>query len=181
MDRFERFRNYLLGHPEACQVAARLVRDGVSFPQVFKALVVYAEGWSIAEGRKKRGQADRAIVNRGVRENGVSPELGRWLIARAELAHATNGLGRVHNTDSLIWLHTYLEVVTGRRITMSELAYLIEAGNHALGRRPVDVDPKSVEAELRRHRSQKENALFLKLIREDISKNLENLRSKTSH
>jgi hypothetical protein len=169
MLRFELFLEYLSGHPEACEVGARLTRDGADLHRVFSALIVYIEGWSIAGDRKKRGKAHRAIVNAGVRKHGVSPEVGRWLLDRAELAHATNGLGQVRNLDSLAWLQLYLGHVTGRRVTMGELAYLVEAANHALGRKATYVDPNTIAHELRRHRQK--NPRFIQILKSDVSRN----------
>jgi hypothetical protein len=174
MVRFQRFVDYLSDHPEACEVAARLRREGTDLHRVFAALMVYVEGRSIAKERKKRGKTLRGIVNRGVRDHGVSPEVGRWLLDRAELAHATDGLGLVHNLDSLAWSHIYLELVTGRRVTMGELAYLVQGANHALGRQPKGqpsyVDPNAIGHELRRYRQK--NPRFIQMLRADISRNL---------
>ena len=91
--------------------------------RVFAELMVYAENRSIAPERKRRGKKHREIVNRSVREHGLAPEVARWMLDRSELAHSTNGLSRVHNVDSLAGLVIYLEAVTARRVTMSELAY----------------------------------------------------------
>jgi hypothetical protein len=171
MDKFERFIGYLADHPEACEVGARLKREGVDLRKVFAATVTYIQGRTIAAERKKRGKATRAIINEGVRDHGVSSAVGRWLLDRAELAHAVNGLGLVHNLDSLAWLHLYLESVTRRRVAMGELAYLVQAANHALRRRqPTYVDPNSLAHELRRYK--KKNPRFLEILKADIARNL---------
>ena len=178
MLRFERFLEYLSGHPEACEVGARLKREGADLHQVFSALIIYIEGRSIAAERKKRGKTHRAIVNAGLRKHGVSPEVGRWLFDRAELAHATNGLGQVQNLDSLAWVQFYLEHVTARRVSSGELGYLIQAANFAMGRRPkiqsrdfdpLVVDPNSIAHALRRYRQK--NKAFMEILKADISRN----------
>jgi hypothetical protein len=173
MVRYERFLEYLAGHPEASEVGARLKREGADLHRVFSALVVYIEGRSVADERKKRGKTTRTIINAGVRQHGVSPAVGRWLLDRAELAHATNGLGHVQNLDSIVWTHLYLEHVTGRPISMGELAYLVQAALHALGRRPkgeaVYTDPNSLAHAIRRYRTR--NKAFLEILIADISRN----------
>lgn len=174
MDKFNKFIGVLAAHPEACEVAARLKRDGADLVRTFTALVVYIEGRSIAGERKQRGKRTAAIINKGVREHGVSPAVGRWLMNRAQLAHATNGLGIVHNLDSLMWAHLYLEMATGRRVSHGELAYLVQAASEALGRRPKGspayIDPNAIAHSLRRYRSK--NARFIEILRQDIQRNL---------
>jgi hypothetical protein len=170
MEQFRSFLEYLASRQDACEVAARFQREGVNLRRVFGALVVYVEGRSVADKRKKNAKQFRGIVNMGVRQHGVSPDVGRWLLDRAELAYATNGLGLLHNIDSLAWLSLYLEKVTDRRVTMSEMAYLVEGANHALGRKPSYVDPDTISHELRRHR--KKNPRFIQILKEDIARNL---------
>jgi len=177
MNEFPRFIECLLKDsaepgepPRACQVAAQLQREGVDLRRVFVELTVYARGPSMTADRKKRGKATRAIINRGARNHGVQPEIARWLLDRSELAHQTDGLSKVHNVDSLAGLHIYLELRTRRRVTMSELAFLIEAANRALRIRPYDVDPNTIAHELRRHRQK--NSRFLKILRHHIETNL---------
>jgi hypothetical protein len=179
MDSFDRFAECLLkdcaepGEPQrGCEVAAQLQREGVNLRSVWMALEVYVnvKGRSIRDERKKHAKQDRAIFNKGVRDHGVPPEVGRMLLDRSELARSTDGLSRVHNTDALAGLHIYLELATGRRVTMSELAFLVEAGNRALGRKPFDVDPHSIREELRRHR--KRFPVFHKILKDQITRNL---------
>jgi hypothetical protein len=170
MIRFQRFLEYLSGHKEACRIGAQLHREGADLHRAFGALIVYVEGRSIADKRKKSSKQLRGIVNLGVRQHGVSPEVGRWILDRAELAYATNGLGLLHNIDSLAWLQLYLERVASRRVTMSEIAYLVEAANYALDRKPTYVDPNTIGHELRRHRQK--NPRFIQILKADISRNL---------
>lgn len=177
MDPFVRFIECLLEDsagpgelPRACQIAAQLQREGVDLRRVFTELTVYAKGPSMAPDRKKRGVQTRNIINRGVRKNGLAPEVARWLLDRSELAHATDGLTRFHNVDSLAGLHIYLELVTGRRVTISELTFLIESANRALRLRPYDVDPNTIAHELRRHRQK--HPRFLKILRDHITQTL---------
>jgi hypothetical protein len=166
MDVFERFIENLRDNPRACEVAARLKRQGVDLGRVFVELKVYAENRSMASERTRRGKQHRQIVNRGVRENGLSKDVARWLLDRGELAHSTAGLSRVHNVDSLVGLHIYLERKTGRRVSYSELAYLIEAANRALGLKPYDVAVETIAHELRRYRQK--NSRFIKILTDDI-------------
>ncbi len=170
MERFERFICYLSEYEDACRVAARLQREGVNLPRVLAELAIYVEGRSISAERRKRGKQFRAIVNRGARKNGLAPAVASWLLDRSELAHATHGLGQVHNIDSLASLHIYLELQTGRRVTMSELAFLVEAANWALGRKPTTVDPNTIGRELRRHKQK--NPRFISMLRENIASRL---------
>jgi type II secretory pathway component PulM len=164
--KFRRFIEYMLGNEEACRVAAELQRQGADLLRVFVELRVYVEGHSVAGERRKRGNEVAKIVNRGVREHGVAPEVGRWLRDRAELAHATNGLSKVHNVDSLLAAHIYLESVADRKVTISEMAHLVDAVRYALGRRPAVSDPDVIRHELARHR--KKNARFVKILTHDI-------------
>lgn len=176
-EKFERFIRYLQADDARCAVAARFRRQGVDLARVFAGLVVYIEGRSVAEERRKRGKEDLKIINRGVRDHGVLPMVGRWLRDRAELAHSTNGFSRVQNIDSLQWVHLYLEAKTRRKVTTSELAHLVDAACYALGRRTGKADwvgTGSVELgrALRRHRQRPENAKFLELLRADIARTL---------
>jgi hypothetical protein len=170
VDRFLSFIEQLQSDPRACRVAVQFKRQGVNLRQVFAGLTVYAENRSVAPERKRRGKADRQIINRGVRENGLAPEVARWFLDRSELAHSTDGLSRAHNTDSLASVVIYVEAITGRRMTMSALAYLVEASNRALGRKPFDVDPETIGRELRRHKEK--NHLFLQILKNDIIRKL---------
>jgi hypothetical protein len=170
MDRFGRFIENLRDNPRACQVAARFKREGVELRRVFAELMVYAENRSMAPERKRRGKQHRKEINRSVRENGLSPDVARWLLDRGELAFSTAGLSRVHNVDSLVSLHIYLELKSGRHVTFSELAYLIEAANRALGLRPYDVAVETIAHELRRYRQK--NSRFIKILTDDISNRL---------
>jgi hypothetical protein len=167
---FERFIDYLRGNEEPCKVAARLHREGVDLRRVFVELRVYVEGRTIAGERRKRGKEDLKIISKGVRDHGVSPAVGEWLRARAELAHSTNGFSRVHNVDSLGSLHIYLELRSGRKVTMSELAYLLDAANCALGRKPLVSDPKNLQHELARWR--KNFPGFVRILIADIKSKL---------
>jgi len=166
VDRFLSFIEHLQSDPRACRVAVQFKRRGVNLRQVFAGLAVYAQSRTVAPERKRRGKADRQIINRGARENGLAPEVARWLLDRSELAHSTNGLTRVHNVDSLASVVLYVEAVTGQRMTMSSLAYLAEAANRALGRKPFDVDPETIGRELRRHKEK--NPIFLQILKTDI-------------
>jgi hypothetical protein len=170
VDRFEQFIENLRDDPRACLVAARLKRQGVSLRRVFAELMVYGQNRTIAPERKRRGKRHREIVNRAARKGGLAPEVSQWLLDRSELAHSTDGLGRVHNTDSLASLHCYLELKTGRRVTMSSLAYLIESANRALRLKPFDVDPETIGRELRRHRQK--NPRFIQILEQDIRRKL---------
>jgi hypothetical protein len=172
MDGFERFIENLRDNPRASEVAARLKRQGVDLRRVFAALTVYAENRSIAPERKRRGKQHREIVNRGVRNGGMAPEVARWLLDRGELAHSTVGFSRAHNVDSLAWLVLYLEAVTAKHVSASELAYLVEAANRALELKPFDVDPETIGRELRRYRQNKNNHPFLEILRKDVLRNL---------
>jgi hypothetical protein len=172
MDRFPVFVEQLQGDPRACRVAVEFKRQGVDLRRVFAELTVYAENRSIAPERKRRGKQYREIVNRGKRESGLAPEVARWLLDRGELAHSTKGFSRVHNVDSLAGLVMYLEAVTARRVTMSELAYLIEGANRALGLKPFDVDPEVIGRELRRHRQNKNNHPFLEILQNHVLRSL---------
>jgi hypothetical protein len=168
----QRFVDSLLENAEACRVAVRLVHEGVSLPRTFGWLEVYVLGHSIAGERRKRGKEAQKIINRGVRSYGVSPEVGRWLRDRAELAHSMNGLGRVHNTDALAAAHMYLELRTKRKVSMSEMAFLVDAANSALGRK-VDggvTEPKNLQHELARWR--KNNPRFVGILMTDIKSKL---------
>jgi hypothetical protein len=167
--KFRRFIEYLLAYEEPCAAAARLQREGVDLLRVFVELRVYIEGRSTIEGRRKRGHEHMKIVNRGVRAHGVSPEVAAWLRDRSELAHSANGLNRVRNVDSLAAAHVYLEMRTGRRVTMTELAHLLDATYYGLGRKTV-ADSVEVGRELRRHRQK--NPRFLKVIREHVKSTL---------
>lgn len=163
---FTRFMEYLLAHEDYCETAAQLQREGVDLLRVFVNLQVYIEGRSVAEDRRKRGRNQLHIINRGVRRNGLAPEIGRWLRNRSELAHSVNGFSRVRNIDSLASAHIYLELRTRRRVTMTELAHLIDATYWGLNRKGV-VDAVEIARELRRHRQK--HARFLKLLRDDIA------------
>jgi hypothetical protein len=166
MTKEERFVEYLRDNEEPCKVAARLHREDVDLRRVFVELTVYLEGRSVVRERQKRSKEYLKIVNKSVRDYGVSPAVAEWLRARGELAHATSGLARVHNVDSLGALHIYLEWKTGRKVTMSELAYLLDAANWALGRKPLVSDPKNLQHELRRWR--KNHPRFVKILAADI-------------
>src|SRR6267378_3058298 len=139
--KFGRFIASLLAHDERSKVAAQLQREGVDLLRVFVELRIYVEGRSIAPERRKREKQDLNIINEGVREHGVAPGIGVWLRDRNQLARSVNGLGRVHNVDSLGALHIYLELRTRRKVTMSELAYLLDAANRALRLQPDYADP----------------------------------------
>jgi hypothetical protein len=172
MTKEERFVEHLRDNEEPCKVAARLHREGVDLRRVFAELMVYVEGRPIVLERRKRGKEHLKIVNKGVRDHGVSPAVGKWLRARAELAHSTNGLSRVHNVDSLGALHIYLELKTRRKVSMSDLAYLADAANSALGRK-VDggvTEPKNLQHELARWR--KNNPRFVEILTADIKSKL---------
>lgn len=170
--RFTRFIEYLLADDQDSETAARLQRESVDLGRVFAWLCLYVnvEGHSIVPERKKRGKNDAAIVNKGVREFGLTPEVGRWLQNRVELAHSVNGFSRVHNADALAAAHFYLELRTGRQVTIRELSILVEATNYALDQKPVIVDSQTIGRELNRHRQK--NTEFLKLLKEDIERNL---------
>jgi hypothetical protein len=166
MNGFYRFIENLRDDPRACQVAAQFKRQGADLRRVFAALTVYSENRSMAGERKRRGMQHRAIVNRGVRDGGLSPDVARWMLDRGELAYSTAGLPRTHNVDSLVSLHIYLEVTIGRHVTLGELADLIEAANKALRIKPFVVDPETIGHELRRYR--KKNSAFIKILTDDI-------------
>jgi hypothetical protein len=163
--KFQRFIEYLLACEEPCGVAARLQREGVDLLRLFIELRVYVEGRSVSSERRRRGNETAKIINRGVRD-GVSPAVGRWLLDRAALAHATNGFNRVRNIDSLAAVHIYMELRAGRRVTSTELAHLLDATYYGLGRKTV-ADSVEIGRELRRHR--KKNAAFLKILKDDIA------------
>ena len=166
MDSFVRFIEELQGDPRACGIGAQLKRDGVNLRHLFADLTIYSQGRSMAADRVKRGKQHRAIINRAVRENGLRPEYGRWLLDRGELAHATNGLTRVHNVDALAGAVIYTEAVTRRKLPMSSLAFLVECANRALNLKPFDVDPETIGRELRRHKEK--NGRFLEILKADI-------------
>jgi hypothetical protein len=170
--KFGKFIEYLLGNEEPCKIAAQLQREGVNLLRVFVELRVYVEGRSIAKERQKRGKDQLKIINRGVRENGLAPAVGRWLRDRSELAHSINGLSRAHNVDSLGAVHIYLEERTGRKVTVSDLAYLVDAANWSLGRKVGGgvVDPKILQHELARWR--KNNPRFVEILKADIESKL---------
>jgi len=170
--KFARFVEYLLADGEDSETAVRLQREGVDLLRMFGWLRVYvnAEGRSIAPERKKRGKSDRAIVNKGVREYGLTPEVGRWLQNRMELAHSVNGVSRVHNVDALAAAHIYLKLCTHRQVTIRELGVLVEATNYALDQKPVIVDSQTIGRALQRHRQN--HPEFLKLLKEDIARTI---------
>jgi hypothetical protein len=170
MTKEERFIDYLIVNEEPCKVAAQLHREGVDLLRVFVELRVYVEGRSIATDRRKRARQDLNIINRGVRDNGVAPWVGQWLRDRNELARSVDGLGRVHSVDSLGSCHIYLEERTKRKVSMSELAYLCDATNWALGRKPAVADPKNMQHELARWR--KKNPAFIRVLTTDIKSKL---------
>jgi len=72
--------------------------------------------------------------------------------------------------DALGAVHLYLELRAGRRVTMSELAYLVDATNWALVRKPSVSDPKNLQHELARWRNG--NPRFLQILRADIKSKL---------
>lgn len=168
--RFWRFIAYLAENEQPCKVAARLQREGVDLRRVFAELQVYTEARSIVSERRKRGKKDLNIINEGVRKHGLAPEIGAWLRDRNELAHSIDGLGRVHNVDSLGSAHIYLQERTGRTISMSDLAYLVDATNWALGKKPGVSDPKNLQHELARWR--KNNPRFVMILTDHIKSKL---------
>src|SRR5262249_26011519 len=166
-----RYITYLLSDADASVVGARLHRDGVKLLHVFAWLRVYIEGRSIVSERRRHGKQHRKIVNKGVRDYGLSPDVGRWLLDRGDVAHSPAGFSRVHNLDSLLYTHIYLEVCTRRRVSMTELAELVNATNYALGRgKSIPVDPVELGRELRRHRQR--HAKFIKSLKADIASKL---------
>jgi hypothetical protein len=167
---FARYIGSLLAHEKRAKVAAQLQREGVDLKRVFVALRVYAEGRSIATERRSRGKQTSNIINEGVRKHGLAPEVGGWLRNRAKLAYAIDGLSRTHCVDSLGFAVIYMQERTKRRITMSELAYLLDATNWALGRQPEFSDPKNLQHELARWR--KNNPRFVKILTADIKSKL---------
>jgi len=170
--RFKRFIGCLLAHEERSKVAAQLQREGVDLLRVFLALRTYVEGRSITSERRKREKQDLNIINEGVRKHGVAPEIGRWLRDRNQLARSVNGLGRVHNVDSLGALHIYMELRTRRKVSMGELSYLLDAANRALGLQPDYADPKNLQHELARWRKNEHNSQFIKDLTADIKSKL---------
>lgn len=168
----QRFVEYLLANEEPCQVAAQLQREGAHLPRVFRELTVYIEGRSIADERWKHGKEHGKIINMAVRKYGVAPEVGRWLQDRSELAHSTDGfIRRVRNMDSLAADHYYLEAKTGRKVTMRELAHLLDAAYWALGRTKIVADPVQLGQDLRRYA--KKNVKFLKILKDNVLANLD--------
>jgi len=169
--KFKRFIEHLLAFKEPCKVAAQLQREGVDLLRVFVELRVYTEGRTIAGERRKRKKQDLNIINEGVRKHGVAPGTGAWLRDRNELARSVDGLGRVHNVDSLAGAHIYLELRTGRRVTMKELGYLVDATYWGLGKKTT-ADEIELGRELRRHRQRPENVNFLKILKDHIRNTL---------
>jgi len=169
--KFRRFIGYLLAYEEPCRAAAQLQREGVDLLRAFIELRVYIEGRSITSERRRRGKKDLNIINEAVRKHGVAPEVGCWLRDRSELAHSTNGFSRGRNIDSLAGAHLYLELRSGRRVTMTELGHLVDATYWALGRKTV-ADSVELGRELRRHRQRPENSNFLRILRNHINSKL---------
>jgi len=126
----------------------------------YSAKVWTCVGCSLNCGCMSRG--DRLLVSaasaanrseyhhEAVRKHGVAPEIGGWLRDRNELRGRSTDSPACTTWDSLGAVCIYVELRTRRRLTMSELAYLVDAANWSLGSKPTVSDPKNLERELRR-------------------------------
>jgi|HubBroStandDraft_6_1064221.scaffolds.fasta_scaffold01137_15 hypothetical protein len=165
----ELFKDHLLANGDARKLAGELHLAGVDLLAVLAGLTVYIEGRSLKSERQKHHREDAKVFNRGVRDNGVPPAVGRWLLTRSEQARNTNGWNRGRNVDALAWVHWYLELLAARRVTMTELCELVNGTYYALGRKTT-TDALELGRELRRHRQKNEK--FLEILKSDLQSKL---------
>ena len=161
------------------KLLGRLANKGCNLRLILTYIQLYTRNpGSLSDARKARGRAFRSIVNRDCnrmgRDGSLAPEsaraIRRLLLARAETAFDAKRMGVARETAFLAMLEYYVEVKTGTRPSTSDLAFLIEAGRMALGRKHPDVSREVVRRELARFK--KRNPVLIPLIHAQVDRTI---------
>jgi hypothetical protein len=116
-----------------------------SLPRIFTAVRAYIENSSdLNKETKKWAREWDFFVRQGQREaQRRGDDASAMTVVRRRIAAAakTKRKGTAHCVESLLWLHVYITLETGKQPSIGELALLVKAGNLAHEKRNRGNDP----------------------------------------
>jgi hypothetical protein len=148
---FTRFGLYCGKDQETNRLLTRLLNMGCNARLIFDWLRVYIENppESVAL-RRADGHRIRSRIRLHMRAGQLAVGQDKGLMARTHAAFDLKRLGVEHLTPLLFSVRYYVEMKTGRRPAVNDLALLLEAVWAALMRSPINVSRDAVRKELSR-------------------------------